>query len=239
VKALSDGARRLEGRGMDGSGDIGAAQPRPLGCISETISGRAVDLLTPDWRDVDVDDMAHSMGQIRRWCGQSKFPIRLGGHSLLVASLAPPKLRLPALLHDGHEYVFDDLSSPSLTTIAFLAGPKVRWAVREIKHKLDVAVARAVIEACSPPAPISAEGAAHEAECLALDMMSADVKRADAEALAIEDGLRTRAWDDADGAEEKRARYWLGCGSTDALVALVWLTHVRAACAERFAGAGR
>lgn len=157
--------------------------------ICTTVSGRAVDLVAPDWRDIDLGDIARALSLLNRFAGQTRRPISVAEHSLVVAKLAPPALALAALLHDAHEAYFGDWPTPAVEAMASMLKypPAARSAVDQIKHKLDVAVARRVLEDVGAHADVSLEV---EAIHLAFEMDAGAVRAADAEALRLEDGMR-------------------------------------------------
>ncbi|WP_050604678.1 HD domain-containing protein [Ruegeria sp. 6PALISEP08] len=95
-----------------------ATQPRAW---QRMLSGRRLDLLDPTPVDIEIEDIAHGLAFVARWNGQTngEFAYSVAEHSLLVeeifgriASKAPAKWRLAALLHDAPEYVIGDMISP-------------------------------------------------------------------------------------------------------------------------------
>jgi 5'-deoxynucleotidase YfbR-like HD superfamily hydrolase len=85
------------------------------------LSGRRLDLLAPDPKDIEIEDIAHGLARVARWNGQTRgeHAFSVAQHSLVVtdilAALEPgygkAELRA-ALLHDAPEYVIGDLISP-------------------------------------------------------------------------------------------------------------------------------
>ena len=95
-----------------------AKQPRAW---QRMLSGRRLDLLDPTPMDIEIEDIAHGLAFVARWNGQTlgDYAYSVAEHSLLVetlfgriASKAPAKWRLAALLHDAPEYVIGDMISP-------------------------------------------------------------------------------------------------------------------------------
>lgn len=85
------------------------------------LSGRRLDLLSPDPADIEIADIAHGLARVARWNGQTKgdHTFSVAQHSLVVERLVrelhpelTPKELLAALLHDAPEYVIGDLISP-------------------------------------------------------------------------------------------------------------------------------
>lgn len=96
----------------------GTSKPRAW---QRMLSGRRLDLLEPDPRDIEIEDIAHGLARVARWNGQTKgaHAFSVAQHSLLVeiitGGLNPQfgnSQRLAALLHDAPEYVIGDLISP-------------------------------------------------------------------------------------------------------------------------------
>ena len=85
------------------------------------LSGRRLDILAPSPLDVEIEDIAHGLGRVSRWNGQTrgKHSLSVAQHSVMVEKLVrinAPKLDqkwyLAALLHDGPEYVIGDMITP-------------------------------------------------------------------------------------------------------------------------------
>jgi 5'-nucleotidase len=90
------------------------------------LSGRRLDLLSPDPKDIEIEDIAHGLARVARWNGQTKgtHAFSVAQHSLVVTEIVSgthPEFtkseRLAALLHDAPEYVIGDLISPFKTAI--------------------------------------------------------------------------------------------------------------------------
>ncbi|RUO97706.1 hydrolase [Hyphomicrobium sp.] len=90
------------------------------------LSGRRLDLLSPDPKDIEIEDIAHGLARVARWNGQTKgeHAFSVAQHCLvvtdIVAALHPEfsaNELLAALLHDAPEYVIGDLISPFKTAI--------------------------------------------------------------------------------------------------------------------------
>lgn len=102
------------------------------GAWQRMLSGRRLDLLNPSPVDVEIEDIAHGLARVARWNGQTSgdYAFSVAQHCLLVADMAmamtvrdsgmaPPALRLAALLHDAPEYVIGDLISPFKRAVGF------------------------------------------------------------------------------------------------------------------------
>jgi len=80
-------------------------------CI-HTFSGIAFDLLNPKPEMILIEDIVHSLSLINRFNGAARFPYSVAQHSLYVAGLLPPELKLHGLLHDAPEAYVGDMVSP-------------------------------------------------------------------------------------------------------------------------------
>jgi|SRR5579859_2236637 len=156
----------------------------------QTRDGHAIELLAPDLTEVTIDEVAHSLSRINRFCGHTRT---VSGYSVAVHSVAvsqhlPPALALWGLMHDAHEAFLGDITSPVKAALRELGGGE---AFDRLESKLIVAV-RSRWRLCGP--------------------MPREVKVADLEALATErrdllgeeskpwnlrvDGEPVRPWDE-------------------------------------------
>ena len=78
----------------------------------ETISGKKFYFLNPDPDDIDINDIAHSLGMQCRYTGHAKTFYSIAEHSLLVADLAEPENAFWGLMHDASEAYLTDVASP-------------------------------------------------------------------------------------------------------------------------------
>ncbi len=122
-----------------------------------TSTGRVFDLVNPDWRQVDLmNDVAEQLAQIARFSGAVQSgPFSVAQHSVVIADCIARDTgdRIAAavgLLHDGHEYVLTDKTSPNAEAeiataeeISPGAGRVVATMQRRMKHRIDVAIYRA------------------------------------------------------------------------------------------------
>ncbi len=85
------------------------------------LSGRRLDLLDPDPKDIEIEDIAHGLARVARWNGQTigDHAFSVAEHSLFVTDIVKEikpdvsdAVLLAGLLHDGAEYVVGDLISP-------------------------------------------------------------------------------------------------------------------------------
>lgn len=70
------------------------------------------------YADIWIEDIAHHLSHVARFCGATNFHYSVGQHSLLVEWIikesynGSPQARLRALLHDAHEYAMGDVPTP-------------------------------------------------------------------------------------------------------------------------------
>ena len=77
-----------------------------------TFSGIAFDLRDPQPAMVRLGDIVHLLSLMNRFNGAALFPYSVAQHSLHVAELLPPDLRLEGLLHDAAEAYIGDMVGP-------------------------------------------------------------------------------------------------------------------------------
>lgn len=89
---------------------------KPTERISVTRSGLAFNLGRPRPEDVRLEDIAHQLAAIHRWCGATLRPVSVAEHSLFVAEILERQVPgitqgvlLAALLHDAHEAYTGDI----------------------------------------------------------------------------------------------------------------------------------
>ncbi|EEG08196.1 phosphohydrolase [Pseudogulbenkiania ferrooxidans] len=84
----------------------------------QTVSGRYVDLLHPNAADIEIRDIAHHLAHLCRFGGAVREFYSVAEHSLRVAQILPPALRLAGLLHDAAEAYVGDVISPLKRNLA-------------------------------------------------------------------------------------------------------------------------
>ena len=124
----------------------------------QTRTGRRFSVSNPRAEDVSLDDIAPALSRICRFAGQCDPFYSVAEHSVRVARRVPPSLRLAALLHDAAEAYPGDVPGPVKALPEIARG----WFIVESE------VARVIGEA------------------FGVVMSPLEVRRADAEMLAIE-----------------------------------------------------
>jgi uncharacterized protein len=85
--------------------------------IIRTYTGQYVNIVNPDPKTILIEDIAHHLSLINRWCGASEEPISVAQHSMIVATLIQMyggtiEMQLAGLLHDASEAYMQDIPSP-------------------------------------------------------------------------------------------------------------------------------
>jgi hypothetical protein len=75
-------------------------------------SGTIVDLSGPSFDCVSLQDIAHGLAHLCRFTGHTRRFYSVAEHSVHVSYLVPEPLAVDALLHDAHEALIGDVSSP-------------------------------------------------------------------------------------------------------------------------------
>jgi hypothetical protein len=100
---------------MNNQDAAGSGTPGIKGAHGPTIllaSGRYFDLLDPAGSQFDLTDIATALGKLCRFTGHCKGFYSVAEHSVHCARLAPPELKVAALLHDAAEAFVGDVSRP-------------------------------------------------------------------------------------------------------------------------------
>lgn len=117
-------------------------------------SGLPFALLDPRPEEVDFAAFVHHLARQNRYCGATPLPLTVAQHTCLVAALVPVEARPYALLHDFHEAVIGDLTTPLKHALRIHAGRRGGAAfdpVEEISRPIDAAVHAAAGLAWPPP----------------------------------------------------------------------------------------
>jgi uncharacterized protein len=145
------------------------------------VNGKPWDLLNPTADMVDMTAIAFVLGRIPRFGGHTpRGVVSVAQHSVHVSYLVSAMLEMKdtpqhhravlyGLLHDAHEFVLGDVTTPVVTAVAALAGPDFKPAWDDLKSRAD----RAILEAAGLPPKMPAD-------------VKALVKKADQIALVLE-----------------------------------------------------
>ena len=108
-----------------------------VGDWSLTFSGRQIWPLDPRPEDIFIEDVAHHLSCINRFCGATREPYSVAQHCCHVSDLLPEHLRFEGLHHDDPEFVLNDLHRPLKYGLPqYLELEKIWWAVIAAKYGL-------------------------------------------------------------------------------------------------------
>lgn len=169
-----------------------------------TWSGRAFWPLDPRPEELSIEDIAHHLSLQCRWAGATSEFYSVAEHSVRVARLLPPGLRLAGLLHDAAEAYLLDLPRP------LKRAPELR-AYADAEERLQRAVARR----WGLPHPLPAAVKEADDILLATELRDLLPRRCWGEAFIAEKALPERIvpWA-ADVAERRFLRAFLDYGGT-------------------------
>ena len=128
-------------------------------------SGKGLDILNPRVEDVDFNDIAIHLANTNRYTGACR--VNVAQHSVLVAYLMPPGTEIYGLLHDAHEAILGDDSTPKKAALRAIS-PEGAAALDTLKSRWDLVIWEAARVA--PPS----------------EVVRAEIKRADTMTMAIE-----------------------------------------------------
>ncbi len=77
-----------------------------------SVSQRNIDLQNPSPDMFTIYDIAAGLSKICRFAGQIQYFYSVAQHSVIVSRLAPPELKMVALLHDAAEAYLGDVVKP-------------------------------------------------------------------------------------------------------------------------------
>jgi hypothetical protein len=123
----------------------------------QTEQGRAFDLVEPDWRAVDFDEMANSLARQVRFTGHiaaGAYSIAqhlVVGADIVFRDTGKREAAANFLLHDGEEYVIGDEATPKAHAEVEIArqmfgavfAKQFREVKRELKRRVECAVYQA------------------------------------------------------------------------------------------------
>jgi hypothetical protein len=81
------------------------------GNLIRTFTGKELNPFELKPEDVVIEDIAHSLACLNRFCGHTSRPISVGQHSVYVARLCEgTRFEMKALLHDAAEAYFGEIT---------------------------------------------------------------------------------------------------------------------------------
>ena len=103
-----------------------------------TAGGNTINLLDLQLPDLSAEVLADALAKTNRFSGHTPEPWSVAMHSVLVESLCPPDLRPWALLHDAHEAILGDMTTPAVELIAHAGRiPQLAEAIASVKGRID------------------------------------------------------------------------------------------------------
>lgn len=119
--------------------------------FTQTISGKMVSLTNPKPEQIDIHDMVYSLCRVNRFNGNTKgIPYSVANHSWFAAQQVgegclDPEVVLAVLLHDAHEYILGDITTPAAVAIQATCSDlnpsnAVTYAVSKLKSNIDAAI---------------------------------------------------------------------------------------------------
>lgn len=115
-----------------------------------------ISLGHPDPLRITPEAIAHGLARQNRWAGATALPVTTAQHSLLVHQcflrIAPACVgeAIHALLHDAHEYLIGDITTPTVRALEARL-PGTLATVAALKADIDAAIRRAL--GLPPPSP--------------------------------------------------------------------------------------
>jgi hypothetical protein len=101
-----------------------------------TASGKFFHPSNPDYKKIDILDIAHVLSRQTRFSGHTSGFWSVANHSILVSRLVAPEYALTALLHDAAEAYLVDLPSP-------VKNNENLWVYKLLEDDLHAAVSKA------------------------------------------------------------------------------------------------
>lgn len=104
-------------------------------------SGKRFDFIERRAADVCLDDIAYSLSNLCRFNGHTGPFYSVCHHSLAMSDMFNnPRMKTLALLHDGHEAYFSDISRPVVDWLDILSQGTAREAIMKAKRLIDATI---------------------------------------------------------------------------------------------------
>lgn len=142
----------------------------PVAPWVQTHSGRAFPLIDSQQSDVYWPDIIYALAHLNRFSGHADS-YSVAQHSILVAKQLPQEWKLYGLLHDAHEAMIGDITTPVSRALQILGDGveggfcptgRVHRAIRQLKDGVDAAIYPAA--GLHWPIPQTIEEAVHVAD---------------------------------------------------------------------------
>lgn len=103
-------------------------------CPLQTYSGKLIDVFNLQPEDIDIKDIAHSLSNICRFAGHSKFFYSVAQHTVLGLKLVTEQQKKAWLLHDTAEAYLADIPRPLKQHLPNFKEMERRVLVRIYEH---------------------------------------------------------------------------------------------------------
>lgn len=81
--------------------------------MTRTNSGQSIDLSNlPELGQINIEDIAHSLSHQCRYAGHADQFYSVAEHCVHITAYTPKLFQIYYLLHDAHEYLYQDLTRP-------------------------------------------------------------------------------------------------------------------------------
>lgn len=109
----------------------------------QSVSGKRLDILSLKPENICLDDIAHSLSNICRFNGHTKYNYSVAQHSVLFYRYMKRqgyslRIRKQALMHDAPEYIIGDITSPLKQIIKPIIKPIEANIWKAIAAKYDI-----------------------------------------------------------------------------------------------------
>ena len=105
----------------------------------QTFTGKKIEPLRADPSQVNIEDIAHALAYKCRYTGHCEPFYSVAEHSVRVAGLLPPDLKLAGLLHDAAEAYLPDVAAP-IKSLIYLETPTgtrtFSYVEKEVLHAI-------------------------------------------------------------------------------------------------------
>jgi uncharacterized protein len=132
---------------------------------SQTLRGRAFDLLAPRPEMVDFAEIADTLATLHRYAGAAEKPVSVALHTLIACDAAPRESdKAHILVHDAHEAFIGDIITPAAHAIHEIIRLRAGYkdaenfsdALAALKANIDAAILSAA--GLLPPDHLQAAG---------------------------------------------------------------------------------
>lgn len=99
-----------------------------------TASGKSFDLSAPAADMICLEDIAHNLSRIQRFCGATKVNCSVAIHSVVASYIVRPQYAAQALMHDAAEAYIGDIPGP------------LKWMIGHSINKIEKRILNTIFE---------------------------------------------------------------------------------------------